>query len=184
MNWYLNTVKWLAIPILLCLYRLQSTCIPKGKKWWNTPELLILRPLEPLTYRKRYAISKQWSSLVITEWGHLVLKRFNAICTSFTLFVVSWHPLACKTCRESHISVISVRPRWYLGGKVSPLGVALVVDSDWFHSRQDDVFGDLNSQSPHSRDKHVCLLHAAHRFMAQHVPVCDTQDAIVKWIRI
>ena len=40
----------------------------------------------------------------------------------------------------------------------------------WFYSTQHNILGYLNTQTLHTRDEDIGVLHAPHRFMTQHIP--------------
>lgn len=56
-----------------------------------------------------------------------------------------------------------------LRGEIPPFCKSLVMHSDTPNSSQDDILGNLHSQTSHTRDEDIGVLHALHSVMAQHV---------------
>lgn len=63
----------------------------------------------------------------------------------------------------------SARSFTHLRGEIPPFCWSLVMHSDTPNSSQDDILGNLHSQTSHTRDEDIGVLHALHSVMAQHV---------------
>ena len=57
-------------------------------------------------------------------------------------------------------------------------GVFDVVQGDGFDAGKDDVLGDFNAQSTHSRDQHVRFGHAPHGLLAENVELTRVQALV------
>lgn len=77
---------------------------------------------------------------------------------------------------QSKPSESSMDPLTHLRGKIPPFCNSLVVHSHTPNSSQDDILGNLHSQTSHTRNKDVGVLHALHGIMAQNIAESGVQN--------